>query len=215
MLNISKLKLPHNLLLDFQLNPGELIVLTGPSGAGKTLFLKALSGLISCTHEKFVYENLDYQNLDWPKVRSEILYLQQKPVKLSGKVKELLQKPFFYKVNQHKKFDEEKIDQYLKQLYLGQHFLQKNASQLSGGEEQMTAILRSLLLNPKILLLDEPTAAVDRERTLAIEDLILFWKKNSLHRPSIIFVTHDEAQEKRLMQNGGRLIHFSELVHRS
>lgn len=212
MLKVTRLQLPNSKTLDFELRAGELIILVGPSGSGKTLFLKALSGLIPCKFDQFLYQNEFYENLDWPKVRSQMIYLQQKPVKLSGTVLEILQKPFSYKVNQEKRFDENKLDEYLKALSLGQHFLQKNSSHLSGGEEQMVATMRSLMLNPKILFLDEPTAAIDSERTQAVEDLIFQWQNSISSRPSIIFVTHNEAQEKRLMERGGRLLNVRELL---
>lgn len=198
MLKVTNLQIPNSKCLDFNLKPSEFIILVGTSGSGKTLFLKALAGLLPCTFDEFSYHGQAYGNLDWPKIRSEILYLQQKPVKVPGTVEDIIRAPFRYQVNSKKIFDETKLELYLRRLGLQKDFLTKNSIHLSGGEEQMVAILRTLLLDPQILLLDEPTAAIDRTRTIEVENLIIEWKNNSAKKPAIVFVTHDEAQEKRL-----------------
>ena len=212
MLKISNLKLPNHISIDFNLNHEDFIILVGASGSGKTLFLRAIAGLEPCNFEQFLYQHQTYENLDWPKVRSEILYLQQKPVKLSGTVEDILRRPFNYQSNIHKKFDEIKLDYYLKCLDLNRKFLQKESTHLSGGEEQIVAIIRTLLLDPQILLLDEPTAAVDRQRTIEVENLIIEWKKNSEKKSAVVFVTHDEAQEQRLP---GKIINFTQITSKS
>lgn len=209
MLKISGLKLPNKKIIDLDIYSGDFIILVGASGSGKTLLLKAISGLISCSYEKFLFNDTSYENLNWPKIRSEILYLQQKPVKLSGTVENILRKPFDYQSNSNKVLDEKKLDFYLSSLKLDRKFLQKDSLHLSGGEEQLVAIIRTLLLDPKILLLDEPTAAVDREKTIIVENLIIEWKKNSKHNPGVVFVTHNEAQEQRLP---GKIINFNQIV---
>lgn len=214
MLKVQNLQIPNLKSIDFSLNSGELMILTGTSGSGKTLLLQALAGLIPCTFDRFSYQGEFYETLDWPKIRTQILYLQQKPVRIKGLVDDILRQPFSYKVNKEKKLDETQLENYLRELNLNRDFLSKEANHLSGGEEQMMAILRSLLMNPQILLLDEPTAAIDRERTLIVEKLILSWKNNSALNPSIIFITHDEAQEQRLLEHSGKLVDFNQLVRK-
>ena len=77
-------------------------------------------------------------------------------------------------------------------------FLDKLASELSGGEAQITALIRVLQLAPEVLLLDEPTASLDPDSTRAIEALVHAWFGAEPQRHASVWVSHDRAQAARM-----------------
>ena len=77
-------------------------------------------------------------------------------------------------------------------------FLERHASELSGGEAQIVALIRVLQLAPQVLLLDEPTASLDPESALASEALITAWFDASATARAWVWVSHDTAQAARV-----------------
>ncbi len=69
---------------------------------------------------------------------------------------------------------------------------------LSGGEAQLVALLRAIQLDPQVLLLDEPTAALDREATGAVEQLVELWFADERDRRATVWVSHDGRQAARV-----------------
>ena len=83
-------------------------------------------------------------------------------------------------------------------------FLEKKVADLSGGEIQIAALVRALQLDPAILLLDEPTAALDGPTATAVEQLIDRWLAQSAER-AMIWVSHNEAQAQRVGRTAIRM----------
>lgn len=173
--------------LNFYLEKGEIVTITGASGAGKTTFLRCLVGLEKIDsgsieiNGKFLVENGTYADKKEQKtILSEIGMVFQnynlfpnltsfQNLKIvcddENKIKNLMKKFDIY----------EKRDLY--------------PHQLSGGQQQRIAIIRALVKDPKIILFDEPTSALDQENRIGISNLIKELKKQMY---SIIVVTHDE-----------------------
>ena len=95
-------------------------------------------------------------------------------------------------------------------------FLDKPVGELSGGESQLVALLRAVQLDPKVLLLDEPTASLDAEATAAVETLVADWQAESAGARAVVWVSHDTGQAERGLRTeqlfrgplpGGRLRH--------
>ena len=172
--------------LNFDINEGEVITITGESGKGKTTLLRCLIGLEKIddgTIEIFgkkLAENGKYVPI---KTQKEILknigmVFQNYglfPNLTVGKNLEIICN------------DNEKIDELLKRFEL---FDKKNLypANLSGGQKQRASIIRTLLLNPKIILFDEPTSALDDKNRDKIIKLIGNLKESGF---AIVVVTHD------------------------
>lgn len=174
--------------IDLSIKQGELFALLGVNGAGKTTTIKMLSGLILPTSGEIVIENMNMKK-DVFKIK-EILNVspQETAIAPNLTVKENLE--FMAGVYQIKD-KENKINELIKQFKLDE-VLNKKAKTLSGGWQRKVSIAISLINNPKILFLDEPTLGLD---VIARKEL---WKViNSLKgKITIILTTHymEEAE---------------------
>lgn len=172
--------------LSMEIHEGEIIGIVGPSGCGKSTLLSIISGLISPTSGKVVVngelvtkplKNIGYmfqkdQLFDWRNILSNVTIGLQIQGKLNGKTlleaKDLLKN------------------------YGLEEFMYSYPYQLSGGMRQRVALIRTLLLKPDILLLDEPFSALDYQTRLAISDEVgLILREN---KKTAILVTHDIAE---------------------
>ena len=188
---------------------GQVTVLTGSSGSGKSVLLRVLAGLLPMssgevclrnnedlnnkTYQSSIHNNSAYHSIhDTPPTqwRTRIALLAQHPQLLEGSVLENLQMPYRLQAHQHLDFD---IDWHIAQLVKLERsadFLQQEASYLSGGERQLVNTLRLLQLNPQVLLLDEPTAALDSDTSTQLVHLLINWLRGDAQR-SVLWVTHD------------------------
>lgn len=188
--------------VDLRLRPGELVTVRGATGAGKSLLLRSLAQLDPVqegTMELLGRSAASWSPTEW---RRRVAYLHQTPVLLPGTVEENLRAPFDWKAHREGGYDREALLERLEPLERGRSWLERRAEDLSGGERQIAALLRALLVRPAVLLLDEPTAALDPEATTAVERLVRSWLEGgSRGRRAVLWVTHDEDQARRM---GGR-----------
>jgi len=190
---------------------GERIVVVGPSGSGKTLLLRSLAWL----------DPLDAGTLYWrgravtrhvvPRFRSRVVYLHQRPALIAGTVAENLQSPFQFSVHRSRRFDAAQIEHWLRVLRREPDFLQKSSRDLSGGEAQITALLRAMQLTPDVLLLDEPTAALDPASAQGVEQCVSQWFQEAPQQRTIVWVSHDQEQaarmaDRQLVMAAGRIV---------
>ncbi len=192
----------HHLLNDVSLvvSPGDRAAIVGTSGSGKTLLLRALALL----------DPLDSGHVQWqgnriggstvPLFRSQVIYLSQRPVLLEASVAENLQHPFKLNVHRKKTFDRDRAVSLLAVMGRDKSFLDKHQRDLSGGESQIAALLRAVLLSPVFLLLDEPTAALDRQAASEIESMVTNWLDQSAER-AVVWITHDRQQARRVARS--------------
>ena len=96
-----------------------------------------------------------------------------------------------------RQYDPARIERWLLQLGRDKSFLPKRHSDLSGGEGQIVALLRAIQLDPEILLLDEPTAALDNTTSSAVEQLVQLWYDERPSERATIWVSHDLDQARR------------------
>jgi len=169
--------------LNFSIEKGEFISLIGPSGCGKSTLLNIISGLLKPSDGRIIYNDKDIKNrldkmgymfqkdylFEWLSVRSNVM--------LGLKIKGL--------------DTEENIKRADKLLenYQLDRFKNHKPSELSGGMKQRVALIRTLALNPDVLLLDEPFSALDYQTRLKVcDDVKGIIKKEG---KTAIMVTHD------------------------
>jgi putative ABC transport system ATP-binding protein len=190
---------------------GDRLALTGPSGAGKTLLLRALAMLDPIDTGSILWRDAPVESALVPVYRSQVMYLHQRSALVPGTVADNLQRPFTLKVFRDRRFDKDRVIELLAIIGRGPEFLNKFDRDLSGGERQLVALLRAIQLDPVVLLLDEPTAALDATTRLAVEGLVAQWLADSPQMRSTVWVTHDAEQSLRvadraLTMQDGRLI---------
>ena len=194
---ISKIKILDNVSLEIE--EGEILGLIGPSGSGKSTFIKSIIGMekISCG-EVFILGNRNILQHIGYMAQSDALYED-----LTGK--ENLE--FFAKIFSINKNDIRKRIEYVSNLVNMQNDLNKKVKYYSGGMKRRLSLAISLIQDPKVLILDEPTVGIDPKLRLSIWNEL---NKLKLNGKSIIITTHvmDEAQrcDKLALIRNGKII---------
>lgn len=168
--------------IDMTLNSGEFISLVGPSGCGKSTILRLVAGLIHPTTGKV---SVDGREVQEPSPERGMVF--QKPTLFPWLT---VEKNIGFSLNMQGKLkgNEEKVEQMLKVIGL-ESFKDDYPGQLSGGMAQRVALVRSLISQPDILLLDEPLGALDAFTRMNMQDEILkMWQEN---KQLVMMVTHD------------------------
>lgn len=183
---------------DFSLDAGERIALTGPSGSGKSVLLRALSLLDPLDGGDVYWRGRPVTRARIPAFRRHVAYLRQRAALLDGSVEDNLRYPYSLAVYRDVKFDAARARALLERTGRGADFLARDASELSGGEAQIVALVRVLQLDPDALLLDEPTASLDPDSVRAIEALVAGWFERGTDTRATVWVSHDPAQARRV-----------------
>jgi putative ABC transport system ATP-binding protein len=172
-----------------------MTALVGPSGAGKSTLLRLLNRLADPDDGRIQYRGRDVRDYDVLELRREIALVPQLPALLPGSVAENVA----YGPGLCGRRCE--LDRALALAGLDGTFAARAAKQLSVGEQQRLMLARALALEPRVLLLDEPTAALDERSRDAVERTLL--ELHARVSAAIIVVTHDPRQARRL---GDRLL---------
>jgi len=185
--------------INCQINNKSITAILGPNGAGKSLLLQTINGLIPVSNGEITY---NLRQLD-DNIRKQQAMVFQNPTLLRRTV--LGNMEFVNNINKNTNMLD--VNYILKKVGL-EAYNDKPARLLSGGEKQRLSLARALLIQPKLLLLDEPTANLDPYSLKLIEDLILEENSNGT---TIILITHDMSQAKRLASdiifiNKGRVL---------
>lgn len=187
-----------------RLEAGKLYALQGENGAGKSSLLQLLAllqppewGSLS-----FAGQVVSWKAGTLKPLRQQITLLEQNPLLFSGTVEQNL--AFGLKLRGiHGRQRQERIEQALEATGL-QGFNQRPAGELSGGESRRVALARALALQPKVLLLDEPTANLDVGQVAVLERFLIGLPQQGM---TLVIATHDSHQPQRL---GGDIIRLSD-----
>lgn len=165
--------------INLSVNAGECICLSGPSGSGKSLLLRALADLIPHDGEVFFKGNACSKT---------------PPTTWRKQVGLLPAESFWWHENVGEHFTSQ-CDEELQRLGFSKDVYEWQVTRCSTGERQRLALLRLLCLQPEVLLLDEPTASLDEENVQAVEALV---KEFQSAGGAVIWVSHDPNQIKRV-----------------
>lgn len=182
----------------------EKIALIGPSGQGKSTMLRILALLDTPDAGELRLDGVSYKQANPRLWRMAVCYVAQQAVMLPGSIEDNLRTVSRL---HGQPFDSGLAAQLLKRLGLDTLDLKKKADECSGGEKQRISLIRSLLLRPKVLLLDEITASLDVNTAHKVEELLMRWHEEE--GTTLIWVTHDLEQAGRIsnrtwmMEKGG------------
>lgn len=185
-----------------------ITAITGPSGAGKSTLLLALNRLLEMEEQARISGKIDlytqghwqdiyHRNTDIFALRQKVAMVFQNPNPLPMGIFANVALPLRLRGIRNKKKVEEAVVQALMQARLWeevQHRLREDARTLSGGQQQRLCIARSLVVQPEVLLLDEPTSSLDTVAETAIEALLLELKKTC----TLVLVSHSRRQVQHL-----------------
>ena len=191
--------------IDLEIEKGQLVTLLGPSGCGKSTLLRCLAGLEVVSSGKIWLDNAEITNVA-PRKRGIGMVFQQYSLFPNMNVRENV--AYGLKL---KKFSKEEIRQKVENMLeiVGlSEKIEQYPSQLSGGQQQRVALARAMVLEPKVLLLDEPLSAIDALLRKNLQEEI----RGIQQRLGIttVFVTHDQ-EEAMVMSDMIHLFHDGEI----
>ncbi|KAJ2848048.1 hypothetical protein IWW36_003524 [Coemansia brasiliensis] len=178
--------------VNFELQEGEILVVRGPSGVGKTTILRCIAqltpyeaGICTLSSSNGLKTPSD---MGIPKWRADVMYVPQRPAQMPGSPLDFIDMVNSFKVQSSREhYDPVEIAE---DWGISAELWEKKWPELSGGEQQRIALAVALSCDPKVLLLDEPTSALDPQSTLMVED--------ALASRTCIWITHDDSQEARI-----------------
>ncbi|QWQ39169.1 ATP-binding cassette domain-containing protein [Gemella sp. zg-570] len=175
--------------ISFDIKKNDVLGLIGSNGSGKSTILKMINGLVSYDKGKIIYnnKNLDQMNeKELREMRKNVVYIFQDNNLLDGKTV-FYHLSLIYKLNKEK-VNEAEINKILKFMNI-ENLKNITCRNLSGGQKQKVAIAMALLQNPKVILCDEISSALDSSSEKEIFDLLIKLKKTT--DISIVLISHN------------------------
>lgn len=199
-------ELLHNVSLEIK--AGEAVALMGGSGSGKSTLARILLCLLSCDSGKIYFQGQNITQAtgkDLSIFRRNVQFISQRPETFLDPRQTLgssLREAF---IVFNLPYDEEKIKEMLDLVKLNAELLQRYPHQVSGGEIQRICLVRALLLEPKLLVLDEPTSMLD----ISVQAQILHLLRDIRQEKQLayLFITHDKQLAKWLCD---RVLHIEQ-----
>lgn len=185
--------------VSFNLGHGEAIAVVGESGCGKSSLMKTILALHMPTKGEVIFDGkklseLDSKEMEW--YRSQVGYVQQDPYGALApfmNIKKILEEPLIVGGVKSKEEREKRVRSVMEEvkLFPVEDYWDKYPHMLSGGQQQRVVIARAMILEPKLLVADEPVSMLDA--SVRVEILKLFQGLQQKHNLSVIYITHDLA----------------------
>jgi putative ABC transport system ATP-binding protein len=187
--------------IDLVIRRGERIGLVGPTGSGKSSLLRAIVKLDRCESGELHFRSESVIHDDVPGFRRQVVYLPQRPAFVTGTVRSNLELPFRFSTSEGR-YDDSRVIGWLEKFSRSRQMLDQPIDELSGGEQQIVALIRAISFSPQILLLDEPTASLDADATGRFERLVLAWQQeldiSTGTSRALMWTSHDAEQVRRM-----------------
>jgi peptide/nickel transport system ATP-binding protein len=203
--------------VSFDLGQGEAIGVVGESGCGKSTLMKTILGLHPPTRGEIVFDGSQLSGLDRREMRayrSHVGFVQQDPYGALPPfmtVERVLQEPLVINQVKDKEQREQRIRAVLEEVKMTpvEDFLTKFPHMLSGGQQQRVVIARSMIMNPKLIVADEPVSMLDA--SVRVEILKLLRGLQASHNLAVIYITHDLStvryfSERIFVMYAGKLV---------
>lgn len=174
--------------LSLALGPGETVLIRGASGCGKSTLLRLIVRLEEAQDGTIVLDGEDIRRIPVTAYRRRVTLLQQLPVMTDGSVRDNVQLSFRY--THESPPTDAVLRARLAEVELESVGLDFPAAQLSVGQQQRLALLRLLVMRPRVLLLDEPTASLDPDAALRL--LRMAMRGWDADPPALLVVSHQE-----------------------
>ena len=181
---------------------GDLLVIIGPSGSGKSSLLRTINRLNEIDSGAILLDGQPIHAMPVTELRSKVGMMFQKTSPFDGTVADNIA---FGASLIEETLSRQRILELMELASLEAEFIDRPANELSGGQEQRLGIARALALNPSVLLLDEPTSSLDPIATHHVEDSLLKLRANI--NLTMIWVSHSIEQARRI---GNRVLLLDE-----
>ena len=192
--------------LNFEIPKGQIVSILGPSGSGKTTLLNLILGISEVDSGKIIFDDEDLTNVSMEKRGFNIVFQDYALCPNLNAYENII-----YGLKNKKNIStKEEVNDLIHLLGLEKH-LDKKIYQLSGGQKQRVALARTMVMKPKILLLDEPLSALDGVIKESIKERIKLIAKE--YNLTTIIVTHDPEEaltlsDQVLIINEGKIAQF-------
>jgi tungstate transport system ATP-binding protein len=189
-------------LFELVIEPGQTFCLLGPTGAGKSTLLRMMAGLESPSAGSITWRGASWQGGEWPRdwqLRISLVF--QHPLLLSRTVRANVE--YGLRLRQQQDTMAARVAELLDQLGLTP-WAEQSAQTLSGGQIQLVALARALVLEPEILLLDEPTAHLDPAYVSLVEQVVR--ERCQKRAMTIVWTTHNLFQARRVADRVGLML---------
>ncbi|HDQ34917.1 MAG TPA: ABC transporter ATP-binding protein [Chloroflexi bacterium] len=183
--------------ITFDLDYGQTIAIVGESGCGKTSLMKTILGLNTPTDGTITFNKMQLtkqRGLALREYRSQIGFVQQDPYGALAPfmtIEKILREPLIINGVKSREEQDRRIRKVLEEVKMApiEDFLPKYPHMLSGGQQQRIVISRAMLLEPKLIVADEPVSMLDA--SVRVEILKLLRGLQELHNLAVIYITHD------------------------
>jgi oligopeptide/dipeptide ABC transporter ATP-binding protein len=207
--------------VNLTIKSGETLGLVGESGSGKTTLGRMILGLIEPTNGDIFYEGTNFSNLskkEMQKLRRSIQIVFQDPQSSLNPrmtIKTVLQEPFIVHGIKSKEFAKGRILELISKVGLSFEHLNRFPHEFSGGQRQRICIARALVLNPRLLVLDEPTSSLDVSVQTQILNLLQSLQKEL--GLTYLFISHDLAVVRQIAERiavmyAGKIVEIAQKI---
>jgi putative ABC transport system ATP-binding protein len=193
MFEIKGLKYKNILDIEYLNIPDKKITcIVGESGSGKTTLLRHLNNLISPDSGQILYKGMDIENMNPINLRRQVIMAPQTPVVFDGNVRYNLTIGLMF--SEKPMVNDDVLKRWMDLVHLNKG-LDENTDKFSGGEKQRLCLARILVLEPEVLLLDEPSSALDEDTEHLVVNNIVTYAKDA--GKTVVMVTHSKSVAQR------------------